>query len=101
MLAARGVLFLELLQPEFKIYAKQVCANAKALAEGCKDEGMRLITGGTDTHMVMIDVTPLIENGFAAETLLGSVGIVANKNMIPYEPCPLAWEADCVLAVQP
>ncbi len=88
MLAARGVLFLELLQPEFKIYAKQVCANAKALAEGCKDEGMRLITGGTDTHMVMIDVTPLIENGFAAETLLGSVGIVANKNMIPYDALP-------------
>ena len=58
MLAARGVLFYELLQPEFKEYAKQVCRNAKALAKGCADEGMRIITGGTDTHMVMIDVTP-------------------------------------------
>lgn len=88
MLAARGVLFLELLQPEFKAYAKQVCANAKALAQGCKDEGMRLITGGTDTHMVMLDVTPVIENGLEAETLLCSLGIITNKNMIPYDQLP-------------
>lgn len=88
MLAARGVLFYELLQPEFKVYAKQICLNAKALAKGCADEGMRLITGGTDTHMVMIDVTPLGVNGQEAETLLNSLGIVTNKNMIPYDQLP-------------
>lgn len=88
MLAARGVLFQELLQPEFKEYAKQVCLNAKALARGCKDEGMRLITGGTDTHMVMLDVTPVIANGQEAETLLCSLGIITNKNMIPYDTLP-------------
>lgn len=88
MLAARGVLFLELLQPEFKTYAHQVCANAKALAQGCQEEGMRIITGGTDTHMVMLDVTPVIANGQEAEDLLSSVGIVANKNMIPYDTLP-------------
>ena len=88
MLAARGVLFLELLQPEFKTYAKQVCLNAKALAQGCEEEGMRLITGGTDTHMVMLDVTPVIANGQEAETLLCSLGMVTNKNMIPYDTLP-------------
>ena len=88
MLAARGVLFLELLQPEFREYARQVCLNAKALADGCKDEGMRLITGGTDTHMVMLDVTPVIANGQEAETLLCSLGIITNKNMIPYDQLP-------------
>ena len=88
MLAARGILFQELLQPEFKEYAKQVCLNAKALANGCKDEGMRLITGGTDTHMVMLDVTPVIANGQEAETLLCSLGIITNKNMIPYDTLP-------------
>ena len=88
MLAARGVLFLELLQPEFKAYAQQVVKNAAALAKGCADEGMRLITGGTDTHMVMLDVTPVIDNGQVAETLLASVGIITNKNMIPYDTLP-------------
>lgn len=88
MLAARGVLFHELLQPEFKAYAQQVCLNAKALSGGCRDEGLRLITGGTDTHMVMLDVTPVIANGQEAETLLCSLGIITNKNMIPYDQLP-------------
>lgn len=88
MLAARAVLFKECMQPEFKLYAKQVCANAKALAKGCAEEGLRLITGGTDTHMVMLDVTPLIPSGQEAETVLNSVGLVANKNMIPFDTLP-------------
>ena len=88
MLAARGVLFYELLQPEFKAYAKQVCLNAKALAKGCADEGLRIITGGTDTHMVMLDVTSVGVNGLEAETLLNDVGLVANKNMIPFDLLP-------------
>lgn len=88
MLAARAVLFKECMQPEFKLYAKQVCANAKALAKGCAEEGMRFITGGTDTHMVMLDVTPLIPSGQEAESVLNSVGLVANKNMIPFDTLP-------------
>lgn len=88
MLAARAVLFKECMQPEFKLYAKQVCANAKALAQGCAEEGLRLITGGTDTHMVVIDVTPVIPSGQEAENVLNSVGIVTNKNMIPFDTLP-------------
>jgi len=90
MLAARGVLFKECMTPEFKAYGAQVVANAKALARGCADEGLVLITGGTDTHMVMIDVTPVIENGQEAEVLLNSVGIVTNKNAIPFDKLPPA-----------
>lgn len=90
MLAARGVLFKECMTPEFKAYGTQVVANAKALAKGCAEEGLALITGGTDTHMVMIDVTPVIENGQEAEALLNSVGIVTNKNAIPFDKLPPA-----------
>lgn len=88
MLAARGVLFKECMTDEFKAYGKQVLSNAQALAQGCVDEGLRLITGGTDTHMVMIDVTPLISSGKQAEDVLNSVGIVTNKNMIPFDQLP-------------
>lgn len=88
MLAARGVLFKECMTDEFKAYGRQVVKNAAALARGCAEEGMRLITGGTDTHMVMLDVTPLIASGQEAETILNSVGIVTNKNAIPFDPLP-------------
>lgn len=88
MLAARGVLFKECMTPEFKAYGMQVVKNAQALACGCADEGLTLITGGTDTHMVMIDVTPLIADGQEAEILLNSVGMVTNKNAIPFDKLP-------------
>lgn len=88
MIAARAVLFKECMTEEFKNYGKQVILNAKALAKGCADEGMRLITGGTDNHMVLLDVTPLISSGQQAENVLNSVGIVTNKNMIPFDKLP-------------
>ncbi len=88
MLAARGVLFKECMTPEFKAYGKQVVQNAKALAQGCADEGLTLITGGTDNHMVMLDVTPLISSGQEAEVVLNSVGLVTNKNAIPFDKLP-------------
>ncbi len=90
MLAARAVLFKECMQPEFKAYSKQVTKNAKALAKGCVEEGLRLVTGDTDTHMVMLDVTNLISSGQAAETLLNKVGLITNKNPIPYDSLPMS-----------
>lgn len=90
MLAARAVLFKECMQPEFRAYADQVIKNAKALAIGCSDEGLRLVTGSTDTHMVMLDVTKLISSGQEAETLLNKVGLVTNKNPIPYDRLPMS-----------
>lgn len=90
MLAARAVLFKECMQPEFQAYSLQVLKNAEALAKGCNDEGLRLVTGGTDTHMVMLDVTNLISSGQEAETLLNRIGLVTNKNPIPYESLPMS-----------
>mgnify|MGYP000856269253 CR=1 FL=1 len=88
MIAARAVLFKECMADEFKKYGKQVLLNAKALAKGCSDEGIRLVTGGTDTHMVLLDVTSLIPTGQEAENVLNSIGIVTNKNMIPFDKLP-------------
>ncbi len=88
MIAARAVLFKECMSDEFKKYGKQVIDNAKALARGCSDEGLRLVTGGTDNHMVLIDVLSLIPSGQEAENVLNSVGIVTNKNMIPFDKLP-------------
>lgn len=88
MLAARAVLFKECMTPEFQAYAKQVLANAVALGKGCVDSGVRLVTGGTDTHMVMLDVSELMESGLAGEQLLSKLGLITNKNMIPFDKLP-------------
>lgn len=88
MIAARAVLFKECMSEEFKLYSKQVLRNAQALAKGCLSQGMRLITGGTETHLIVADVTALIPSGREAEDILNSVGIVTNKNMIPFDPLP-------------
>ena len=88
MQAARGVLFKECSTPEFQRYGQEVIKNAKALAESCAAENLRLITGGTDNHMAVIDVTKVIASGQAAEEVLNSVGIVTNKNMIPFDALP-------------
>lgn len=88
MLAARAVLFKECMEPEFKAYAKQVVLNANALAKGCAEEGLRVITGGTDTHMVMLDVTSVVPSGQVAENTLNDIGLVTNKNMIPFDQLP-------------
>jgi len=85
VIAAKAVAFQEALQPAFVGYQEQVLANAKALAAGLAEQGLRLISGGTDNHLVLVDLTPLGIGGKLAENLLDSVGIYTNKNMIPYD----------------
>lgn len=88
MIASRAVLFKECLTPEYKAYQHAVAVNAVALADELKKCGLRLVSGGTETHLVLVDIRELIANGREAEEVLGSVGIVTNKNMIPYDPQP-------------
>lgn len=85
MIAARAVLFKECMTKEYQEYQKQVLLNAKALAQGCVDEGLSLVSGGTDTHLALVKVTDFVESGREAELLLESVGIVTNKNLIPFD----------------
>lgn len=85
MIAARAVLFKECMTKEYQNYQKQVLYNAKALAEGCMEEGLELVSGGTDNHLMLVKVTDYIASGRDAELLLESVGIVTNKNLIPYD----------------
>lgn len=88
MIASRAVLFKECLSPEYKAYQQAVAKNAVALADELKECGLRLVSGGTETHLVLVDVRGLIENGRMAEDVLHSVNIVTNKNMIPFDPLP-------------
>ncbi|MBR4461043.1 MAG: serine hydroxymethyltransferase [Erysipelotrichaceae bacterium] len=86
VIAGKAVCFYEALQPEFIEYQKQVIANAKALADGLKEEGFRLISGGTDNHMVLVDVKhPMGVTGKMVEEALDKVHITVNKNSIPYD----------------
>ena len=84
--AAKAVAFKEALAPSFVEYQKCVLANARALADGLTAEGLRIATGGTDNHLVLVDLTPLGIGGKTAETVLDEVGICTNKNLIPYDP---------------
>lgn len=84
--AAIAVTLQEAMRPEFKTYAQQVVQNAKVLAESLQTNGIRLVTGGTDNHLLLCDVTPIGLTGAQAETLLDSIGVVCNKNMIPFDP---------------
>ncbi len=88
IIAAKAVAFREALQPEFKIYAKQIVANAKALAETLQAEGLRVVSGGTDNHLMLVDVFEKGILGSEAETALGAAGITVNKNAIPYDVNP-------------
>lgn len=88
MIASRAVLFKECMTPEYRAYQQQVAKNAEALADELKKCGLRLVAGGTQTHLVLVDVRGLIPTGRQAEEVLESVGIVVNKNMIPYDPQP-------------
>jgi glycine hydroxymethyltransferase len=88
VIAAKAVAFGEALQPEFKTYAAQVVANAKALAEAMQAAGYRVISGGTDTHVVLVDVFKRGMLGSEAEAALGAAGITVNKNAIPYDTNP-------------
>ncbi|MDW5265719.1 MULTISPECIES: serine hydroxymethyltransferase [Acidobacteriaceae] len=88
IVAAKAVAFKEALQPEFAVYAKQVVANAKVLAEALAGEGYRIISGGTDTHLMLVDVFQKGILGSEAENALGAAGITVNKNAIPYDTNP-------------
>src|SRR4051812_6129253 len=88
IVAAKAVCFLEAMQPSFKDYARQVVANAKALAETMQKEGFRVISGGTDTHLMLIDVFSAGMLGSEAEKALGEAAITVNKNAIPFDTNP-------------
>ncbi len=83
--AGKAVCFQEALQPGFKTYQQQVVDNAQALAEGLQSHGFRLVSGGTDNHLVLVDVTSKDVTGKEAEAALEEAGIIVNKNMIPYD----------------
>ncbi len=86
VIAAKAVALGEALKPEFKEYAKQIIANCQALAEGLIAEGFRLVSGGTDNHLLLVDVRGQKMTGKTAEHLLDEVGITCNKNTIPFDP---------------
>jgi glycine hydroxymethyltransferase len=88
IMAAKAVCFLEALQPEFREYAAQVVANAKVLAQTLAEEGFRIISGGTDTHLMLVDVFSKGMLGSEAEKALGDAGITVNKNAIPFDTNP-------------
>lgn len=86
VIAAKAVCFKEALQPNFKVYCSQVVKNAKALADGLTKRGIRLVSGGTDNHLMLVDLTNTGKTGKEVETALDAVGITANKNTIPNDP---------------
>jgi glycine hydroxymethyltransferase len=85
VIAGKAACFGEILQPEYKQYARQVIDNAKALAETLLSGGVKLVSGGTDNHLILADVTPLGATGRQAEKALDRCGITVNKNMIPFD----------------
>jgi len=87
-IAAKAVAFFEAMQPEFTIYQKAVLENASILAEELKRDGLRLVSGGTDNHIVLVDLTPKGITGKAAQEALESAGILVNRNAIPFDPKP-------------
>ena len=88
VMAAKAVTFGEALKPDFQIYIKNVITNAKKLAEVLVQRGFRIVTGGTDSHIIWLDLTPKSLTGDKAEKLLEEAGIACNKNAIPYDPQP-------------
>ena len=88
IIAAKAVCFQEALQPNFKDYARQIVANAKVLAHTLADEGFRVVSGGTDTHLMLVDVFAKGMLGSEAENALHDAGITVNKNAIPFDTNP-------------
>jgi glycine hydroxymethyltransferase len=86
VIAAKAVAFHEALQPEFELYQRRTLDNARALAEGLAAAGLRLVSGGTDNHLMLVDLRPKKLTGKVAEEALGKAGITVNKNMIPWDP---------------
>ena len=87
-IAAKAVAFKEASTPDFKLYQEQVITNAKILASTLKDGGLRLVSSGTDNHMVLVDLTPLGITGKEAEDSLSRSNIVVNRNAIPFDKLP-------------
>ncbi len=90
IIAAKAVAFGEVLTPDFMDYQQQVIANARRLAENLTDEGFRIVSGGTDTHLVLVDLRAKNITGRLAETALDEAGITANKNAVPFDTQPFA-----------
>ncbi|NVO16447.1 MAG: serine hydroxymethyltransferase [Rhodoplanes sp.] len=86
VIAAKAVAFGEALRPSFKLYARNVVENARALAETLKSRGFDIVSGGTDTHLMLVDLRPKRLTGKIAETALGRANITCNKNGIPFDP---------------
>ncbi|MEY4879401.1 MAG: serine hydroxymethyltransferase [Pseudomonadota bacterium] len=86
VIAAKAVAFAEALQPEFKLYARAVVENARALAEALKSEGLDIVSGGTDNHLMLVDLRPKRATGKAGEKALDRANITCNKNAIPNDP---------------
>ena len=85
VIAGKAVAFGEALQPEFKAYQQQILANARALAESLTEHGIRLVSGGTDNHLMLADCMSKGRTGFAVQELLEAANITANKNTIPFD----------------
>jgi glycine hydroxymethyltransferase len=88
VIAAKAVAFQEAMQPQFATYQQKVIENARTLAQGLKDLGLRLVSGGTDNHLILVDLTSLGITGRQAEAALEEVGIIVNRNAIPFDPRP-------------
>ena len=86
VIAAKAVCFKEALQPEFKVYQQNIIDNAQALCKGLMDRGIKIVSGGTDNHLMLVDLTNYDLTGKAVEKLLDSVNITCNKNTIPNDP---------------
>jgi glycine hydroxymethyltransferase len=86
VIAAKAVALKEALQPEFKTYAAQIVANARALAKSLQDQGLDIVSGGTDNHLMLVDLRPKQATGKAAEKALDRASITCNKNGIPFDP---------------
>jgi glycine hydroxymethyltransferase len=87
-IAAKAVSFKEALTPEFKVYAHEVVANARALATALIERGLQIVSGGTDSHVMLVDLRPIGVSGKIGEEVLDSVGITVNKNTVPFDPQP-------------
>ena len=85
VIAAKAVAFGEALRPEFKLYAKAVVENAKVLAETLKADGLDIVSGGTDTHLMLVDLRPKKATGRPTEKALDRAGITTNKNSVPFD----------------
>ena len=88
VIAAKAVCFGEALRPEYREYARRIVENARILAQELAAGGLRIVSGGTDNHLLLVDLTPLAITGQEAENALVKVNIVVNKNTIPYDPRP-------------